>query len=149
MKLADAEALALSLMDRYWYKFEGWSFSFDNAKRRCGCTNFTKKLITLSRHFVQLNDEDEVRDTILHEIAHAIAGAKAGHGPDWQYYARHLGAKPERCAYGVAMPEGKVEGVCAPGCTTRHNRHRMPPKRLLDAYQCNHCLTQVTWVIVK
>lgn len=149
MKLEDAETLALTLMDRYWYKFEGWSFEFDNAKRRCGCTKFSIKTITLSRYFVQRNDEDEVRETILHEMAHVIAGPQAGHGPAWRYYAEQIGAKPERCASSVDMPEGGIEGVCAPDCTIRHTRHRMPPKRLMDAYQCNRCYTPVTWVRVK
>ena len=37
-------------------------------------------------------DPREVRDTILHEIAHALAGAKAKHGPAWKAIARRLGA---------------------------------------------------------
>lgn len=151
MKLEEAQTLAAELMERFWYKLDGWKFDFDNAKRRCGCTKFTAKTITLSRHFVRLNGEDEVRETILHEIAHAIAGqvGDRGHGQLWKGIARQVGAKPERCAYGVTMPEGDVEGVCAPGCTQRHTRHRMPPKRLANAYSCNRCDAPVTWVRVK
>lgn len=151
MKLEEAQALAAELMERYWYKLDGWTFEFDNAKRRCGCTKFGSKTITLSRHFVRLNGEAEVRETILHEIAHAIAGqgGDRGHGRLWKGIARQIGAKPERCATGVDMPEGNVEGVCAPGCEARHNRHRMPPKRLLNAYQCTRCAEPVAWVIVK
>ena len=37
----------------------------------------------------------EVRDTILHEIAHALAGAKARHGPAWKAIAKRLGATPK------------------------------------------------------
>ena len=33
-------------------------------------------------------------DTILHEIAHAIAGVEAGHGPAWKAVAQRLGATP-------------------------------------------------------
>lgn len=39
-------------------------------------------------------NRDEMRDTILHEIAHAIAGFDAQHGPAWQAVARKIGAKP-------------------------------------------------------
>ncbi len=77
MKLEDAENLALTLMEDNGVGT--WSFRFDNAKRRCGACFYSRRTITLSRHFVTLNDEAEVRDTILHEIAHAFAGAKAGH----------------------------------------------------------------------
>jgi predicted SprT family Zn-dependent metalloprotease len=147
MKLEDAENLAWELIAKHGLGL--WGFGFDNAKRRCGACHFGKRTITLSRHFVAMNDEAEVRDTILHEIAHAYAGAAAGHGVHWQRAAMQLGARPERCATGVDMPEGGVEGVCAPDCKQRHTRYRMPPKRLANAYQCNRCYTPVTWVRVK
>lgn len=147
MHLEDAENLALTLMEDN--QLGSWSFAFDNAKRRCGCTKFSTRTITLSRHFVRLNSEAEVRDTILHEIAHAFAGAAAGHGVRWQTWALRLGARPERCATNVDMPEGNVEGVCAPDCTVRHTRHRMPPKQLVNSYLCNRCDVPVTWVRVK
>ena len=49
-------------------------------------------------------------DTILHEIAHAIAGANAGHGPVWKAVAKRIGAAPraraeekdEECEHGAA-----------------------------------------------
>jgi predicted SprT family Zn-dependent metalloprotease len=147
MKLEDAENLALTLMEDN--RLGSWSFRFDNAKRRCGACHHGKHTITLSRHFVTLNDEAEVRDAILHEIAHAYAGAAAGHGVHWQRAAMQLGARPERCATDVDMPEGGVRGFCESGCTAQHTRHRMPPKRLADAYSCNRCYAPVTWVRVK
>lgn len=148
MYLEDAENLALTLMEDHGIG-NTWSFAFDNAKMRCGCAKFKIRTITLSRYYVERNDEANVRDTILHEIAHVRAGAAAGHGRTWQMWAIRLGARPERCAMNVDMPEGNVEGLCDPGCTVRHTRHRMPPKRLLDAYQCNRCYSKVTWVVVK
>lgn len=148
MRLTEAVDLALTLMNDHGLGLT-WSFGFDNAKQRCGLCQHHRRRITLSRHYVRLNDEAEVRDTILHEIAHALTGPGAGHGVQWQAQAIRIGARPNRCAVGVAMPEGDVEGVCSPGCTARHNRHRMPPKRLVNTYQCNRCLTPVTWVIVK
>lgn len=151
MKLEDAQRLAWGLMEQYEYRLGGWSLTFDNAKRRCGCTKFSTKTITLSRHFVRLNGEDEVRETVLHEIAHVIAAQHGdrGHGRTWKAIAAQIGAKPERCASDVEMPEGNIEGVCADDCKARHNRHRMPPKRLVDAYQCTRCGDKITWIIVK
>ena len=40
----------------------------------------------------------QVTDTILHEIAHALAGPGAGHGPAWKATASRLGATPKSCA---------------------------------------------------
>jgi predicted SprT family Zn-dependent metalloprotease len=148
MNLEDAENLALTLMEDHGIG-NTWSFRFDNAKRRCGSCHHGKRTITLSRHFVERNTEADVDDTIRHEIAHALAGHKAGHGVQWQMWAIRLGARPQRCAENVDMPEGGIEGVCAPDCTVRHTRHRMPPKRLADAYSCSRCYAPVTWVRVK
>lgn len=147
MLLDDAENLALTLMEDHGIG-NTWSFAFDNAKTRCGAAKFRIRTVTLSRHFVQRNGEAEVRDTILHEIAHVKAGAKAGHGVQWQMWAMKIGARPERCAV-ADMPTGKVSGTCAPWCTTQHTRHRMPPARLLSAYICNICDNRVTWRIER
>ena len=78
MTLTEARQLAHDLM-RLHKVPAVWSFQFDHSKVRFGKCNYTKKEISLSRHLVQLNSEAEVRDTILHEIAHALAPRGAGH----------------------------------------------------------------------
>jgi len=52
----------------------------------------------LSYPLTALNDAGEVRDAILHEIAHALAPRKAGHGAQWKGYAKAIGCRPHRCA---------------------------------------------------
>lgn len=60
--------------------------------------------ITLSfKTFQHDANRPELRDTILHEIAHAIAGIKAGHGPVWRAVARKIGAKPQRVCTTLAV----------------------------------------------
>lgn len=54
--------------------------------------------IELSEPWVEVLDEQEVKDTILHEIAHAVAGLDAGHGLRWKTVAMSLGARPSTCA---------------------------------------------------
>ena len=68
-----------------------WTFGFDNAKKRAGLCNFTAKRITVSRYLAARYDDDEIHQILLHEVAHAIAGARAGHGPRWLTIARDLG----------------------------------------------------------
>ncbi len=70
---------------------DSWTFSFDHAKTRAGLCNYTAKRISVSRHIALRSDDDEVHQTLLHEVAHAIVGPKAGHGPEWKRMAAELG----------------------------------------------------------
>ena len=94
MNLYEAAHLARSLMKEHG--LDGWAFAFDHARRRFGACNYTRKRITLSRPLVLLNGMDEIRDTVLHEIAHALC-PDDGHGPRWRAKCREIGAKPKRC----------------------------------------------------
>ena len=143
MELEAARTTARQLMDEY--QLHTWSFGFDNAKRRCGRCSYAKRLITLSRHYVELNDEREVRDTILHEIAHALTGAGVGHGPKWQATAREIGATPNRCAdASVSMPRARWELVCTEGHSfgERHRRHR----DITVMHVCGRCRSPLVYL---
>ena len=69
MILKDAEALAHQLISDHG--LSDWHFEFDRAVRRFGFCMHRARTITLSKRFTLLNPEPEVRNTILHEIAHA------------------------------------------------------------------------------
>ncbi|MEM9915799.1 MAG: SprT-like domain-containing protein, partial [Planctomycetota bacterium] len=72
MDLPSAGQLALSLMQHHGLADAGWTFRFNQRKRSLGLCNYTTQRIELSAPFVTRNDEPEVRDVILHEIAHAL-----------------------------------------------------------------------------
>ncbi|HEY9423159.1 MAG TPA: SprT-like domain-containing protein, partial [Microterricola sp.] len=82
-----------------------WSFGFDNAKKRAGLCNFTAKRITVSRYLAARYDDDEIHQILLHEVAHALAGSRAGHGPRWAAIARDLGYEGERTHHGEIADE--------------------------------------------
>ena len=42
------------------------------------------------------NGPEEVRDTILHEVAHALVGPGHGHDTVWKATAAQVGARPQR-----------------------------------------------------
>jgi predicted SprT family Zn-dependent metalloprotease len=136
MELPDARALAIAQLQKHGLTKQGWRFGFDQAKRRLGCCNYSKKWIQLSMPLTKSNGYDQVLDTVLHEISHAIAGHKAGHGPVWKEIARKVGAKPERCfsAEEVNMPEGKFHYQC-PACRRGISRHR----RMESQVACKTC----------
>ena len=94
MNLFEARHLATSLLKAHG--LHDWSFRFDHARRRFGSCQPRRKIITLSRALTLLNGVDQVRDTILHEIAHALTPGD-NHGPKWKAMCRRIGAKPLRC----------------------------------------------------
>jgi predicted SprT family Zn-dependent metalloprotease len=106
------------------HKLTGWRLHFDDARRRFGRCAYRAKQINLSRVLVKLNSEEKVRDTILHEIAHALAGPGVGHGQKWKVAAMSVGCNPQRC-YGddVVTPTATFTGTC-PGCGRTVERHR-------------------------
>ncbi|HEU4757078.1 MAG TPA: SprT-like domain-containing protein, partial [Agromyces sp.] len=56
-----------------------WTFGFDNAKKRAGLCNYTEKRISVSRYLALRYEDDEIHQILLHEVAHAMAGPRAGH----------------------------------------------------------------------
>jgi predicted SprT family Zn-dependent metalloprotease len=106
---------------------EGFTFDWDRSVRRAGCCHHRTKTITLSYHYVSANLDkpDDIYDTVLHEIAHGLAGPGEGHGQAWKDICVRIGARPVRCydSQRIAMPEGKYVAVCG-GCGMVFRRHK-------------------------
>lgn len=96
VRLMEVDAQARDLMDRHG--LADWSFRFNDAEKKLGVCRYREKRILISRRHAVDGARDQVTDTILHEIAHALAGPRAAHGPDWKTIARQLGATPKSCA---------------------------------------------------
>jgi predicted SprT family Zn-dependent metalloprotease len=127
-------ALARKLMNEHG--LHDWQFCFDRAKRRAGSCRHKRKLITLSSNYAEKNSEEDIQDTILHEIAHALAGPKVGHGPEWKLICLQIGARPARCYDdAVVMPKGRYHATCG-ACRKQFHRHRRPRGR---GYYCLAC----------
>jgi predicted SprT family Zn-dependent metalloprotease len=96
--------------------------------------------MTLSGPLIALNDEAEVRDTVLHEIAHALVGAKHGHDRVWKDTAEAVGCRPQRCysAQTVRVPSARYRFEC-PVCghTGTRMRIRVPSCGRCDRKQFN------------
>ncbi len=106
---------------------ERWSFGFDNAKRRAGQCDYARRRITVSRYLAARFDDDEIHQILLHEVAHALAGHRAAHGPTWKKIARELGY------VGGATHRGETATELAPWvgrCPAGHvsYRHRRPAR---------------------
>ena len=122
MLVTDATKLARRLMDEAG--LTTWKVNLDNARRRFGQCRHGSKTISLSRPLIMANDEAQVKDTILHEIAHALVGAGHGHNKVWKRQAAALGANPNTY-YGdeVTAVTPMYVGTC-PTCKRTISRHR-------------------------
>lgn len=142
MNLYESAHLARSLMSEHG--LTGWSFAFDHARRRFGACNYTRKRITLSRPLVLLNGIDAVRDTVLHEIAHALCPGDR-HGPRWRAMCARLGANPKRC-----YNDDEVVSPAPPparyllGCT-RCDWWSPRRRRVNGRYMCRTCRGRVVY----
>lgn len=121
--LKSVEQTATRLMALHGLTDKGWTFAWDRAVRRFGICKHKKRQITLSRELTLLNDEQEAKETILHEIAHALVGPNKGHGPEWKQVCLAIGGNAKRC-HNAETPDPNWEGVCPAGHTIR--RHRKP-----------------------
>ena len=131
--LDDVRTRAAELMGRH-LPDGSWAFAFDNAKTRAGQCNYTARRITVSRYLASRYEDDEVHQVLLHEVAHALAGAGAGHGARWRSVAASLGYEGSRLHDGERADDlAPWVGVCPVG--HRYYRHRRPTTRL----SCSRC----------
>lgn len=108
---------------------EVWQFGFDSAKRRAGLCNYTDKTITISRYLVDIHTVDESMQVVLHEVAHAIAGKKAGHTKAWLSVAKSIGYRAEKfTGKEIAEETASWVGTCPAG--HEHFRYRKPTRQL-------------------
>ena len=124
----------------------GCSFKINGRfKRKLGCCRYDwngrATSIEVSKRLT-LRDAllDQALETLRHEVAHALAGHEAGHGPEWRRWAVTLGARPKaRCSTAdltteersalveVTRQEAKWKVACT-GCGNSGTRQRRPTR---------------------
>lgn len=119
-----------------------WSFGFDNGKRRYGICNFAKKAITVSKYYVTSPQVTlgDVKNLILHEIAHVLAGPGAAHGPEWKRIARRIGCDGNTYIKGVFVPAGYwLHCGCSGCCGTYRKQYFSKIKLTKKKHSCKVC----------
>jgi predicted SprT family Zn-dependent metalloprotease len=90
MREDQARRLASTEMERCG--LEGWRFGFDNGRNRYGQCTQSRRLITLSRLYVAVATDEDIRLVILHEIAHALQpDPYESHGANWRRTCLEIG----------------------------------------------------------
>ncbi len=125
MELTAAYDMARALLDEHG--LASWTLTFDRAKTRAGVCRGARREIGLSAPLTRLHPVEEVRETVLHEIAHALVGPDRGHDAVWRRKVSQIGGSPRRCVNADApRPTAPWLGVCAAGHEVQ--RHRRPER---------------------
>ncbi|MBM6404151.1 SprT-like domain-containing protein [Phycicoccus sp. CSK15P-2] len=133
MEISKALALGRALLTEHG--LDGWTVVADRAKTRAGVCRFGRRQIGISGPLTALHDEAEVRDTLLHEIAHALVGPEHGHDAVWREAAVRIGCTGERC---VPADAPRVPGDWLGRCPAGHERTRhRAPTRLMSCGRCS------------
>lgn len=111
-----------------------WKFEFDRGTRRLGVTHIYGKKIGISKCFATMNTWTEVKETVLHEIAHALCGPGEHHGNRWRQTYIDIGGNPNRDYSAIKTPPKKL-GDC-PNCKKVYK-----VRRRLDS-ACTPCCNQ-------
>lgn len=143
MNLRDARDLALRLMAEHG--LAGWTFVWDSAIRRLGQCDFKRRRISLSIQPAELRPISEVRNTILHEIAHALVGEYHGHDSTWRAMAIRIGCDGRRCSASSFTVPRKWTALCptktCPNYGVLGKSHRR--RKLI----CRKCQAHIKYVL--
>lgn len=139
LKIASQTATAL-LKEHGLYQ-QGWRFTWNKNRTRNGVCRYGTKRIEASSVLSLIRTDEQVRQTLLHEVAHALVGSGEGHGRVWLAKARSLGytggtRTNERETRTALAQVSRYVGLCS-RCDLRWPRHKIGKVPLgVEAYRC-------------
>lgn len=128
LELADrVEARANELLAEHG--LEDWTYRLSRTATFLGRCFYSDRVIEFSEHFLA-EPWEEIIDTVLHEIGHALAYVRygeqgKGHGYLWKYVCREIGARPERTKHTTVPSKPYNYVMKCPTCGARWYRYRM------------------------
>mgnify|MGYP003643932769 CR=1 FL=1 len=94
MHIEEARKFAHEQLSKY--NLTGWKFSFNRSLTYAGiCYGSPANEIRISKPICEVESAEFIKDTILHEIAHAIVGTHHMHDIVWQECAKRIGCSPD------------------------------------------------------
>lgn len=131
---------AITLLADHGLWDQGWRFVFTNGKMQVGICKHREKQIGFSQHFLMKTEREDITDTLLHEIAHALVGGGHGHDSVWRRKAVEIGCNGNRTcgdeAVSTAKPNYMME---CDDCGKKYYRYRMKRANLTGANRCGVC----------
>jgi predicted SprT family Zn-dependent metalloprotease len=143
--LIQTQLEANALLRQHGLYAQGWRFIWDNAKTRGGQCKHRERTISMSKYLVPLWSEDQVTQTLIHEVAHAVVGPGNGHGRVWQAQMRAMGVRADRCHSNETV-QGRYLAICDHCGVDAHRAHRMSPAMKQGRHLHAACRKSVRWV---
>ena len=135
MTINQALTLTRKMMNDY-PELRYWKVTHNNRKKSFGLCNYTDSVIQLSSHLVPVMTDEAVKDTIIHEIAHALCPCHH-HDNVWKEKCIELGGNGQRCGGSDKYKDG-VKGhkivqeqlakytLTCPVCDQKYHLNRRP-----------------------
>lgn len=121
------------------YDLNGWSFKISRTKTFVGMCYYMDQRIEFSEYFLH-EPWEQVEDTLLHEIAHALVGPHVkAHGWHWRLKAIELGANPNRVAENAITSAKHNYLITCGGCGAKWKRHRLKEGYRNGRFRCSRC----------
>ena len=136
-----ASSTAQALLREHGLHAQGWRFAWNANKTRNGVCRHSTKKIEASHVLSRLRTDEQVRQTLLHEVAHALVGPSHGHDNAWLAKARSLGYTGSRCTDEAETRANLAQvsryvGLCS-RCDLRWPRHKVTRGTLgVERYRC-------------
>ena len=127
----DAKLMWLSLLKTH--KLYQWSIVFDNAKTRVGICNYKTKSIGLSKYFLSSLNKLQLKDVLLHEIAHVLAWHGNWHGSKWKTIAKSIWCTNIARTTKITIEKKWLYTASCPNCKKSFQAHR---KRKIACGDC-------------
>ena len=127
------------------FKIVGWSIAMDNKKTTLGTTDYNKKRVTISKHFLRgvSCDQKKMRNTVLHELAHVLTPGHQ-HDKKWKSVALKIGCDGKVCGT-MDLPDAKYIVTCKNKCFV--NSYFRKPK--VENKMCPKCRSDAILKILR
>jgi hypothetical protein len=125
-----------------------WTFGFSTTRKYAGICNHESRTIVLARWHALLSDEYSIRNTMQHEIAHALIPyvwrepRREDHGKRWQEIAQSLGCNLYWTFDGYLVAPWRAE------CEFGHKFYWVARPDRIDDWSCGYLHEEVKLEIV-
>lgn len=89
-----------------------WTWRWSSSIKNLGVCAHSTRTLSFSRYWCKKLGRDEFVDTVLHEIAHSLAGHAAGHGHKWEAIFRAIGGTGRRKSDWIPKELEPWQGIC-------------------------------------